>query len=209
MCVRFIMYSQPRDQDDFISEMMQSSLIKKFRDAGASVLTGGEARPTNVVPVIAPDRNGIKTVFPMRWGFRVPGLSLVVNARTETAAVRPTFRDAWRQHRCAIPAESYIEWEHIAAPNGKTRTGDKFSIHPAEEPVTWLCGLYRIEDGLPVFTVLTREPSESVRHIHDRMPLILPESLIDAWVDPGRRAEDLLGHAVTALAAARMGGADN
>jgi len=209
MCVRFIMYSQPRDQDDFISEMMQSSLIKKFRDAGASVLTGGEARPTNVVPVIAPDRNGIKTVFPMRWGFRVPGLSLVVNARTETAAVRPTFRDAWRQHRCAIPAESYIEWEHIAAPNGKTRTGDKFSIHPAEEPVTWLCGLYRIEDGLPVFTVLTREPPESVRHIHDRMPLILPESLIDAWVDPGRRAEDLLGHAVTALAADRMGGADN
>jgi putative SOS response-associated peptidase YedK len=203
------MYSQPRDQDDFISEMMQSSLIKKFRDAGASVLTGGEARPTNVVPVIAPDRNGIKTVFPMRWGFRVPGLSLVVNARTETAAVRPTFRDAWRQHRCAIPAESYIEWEHIATPNGKTRTGDKFSIHPIEEPVTWLCGLYRIEDGLPVFTVLTREPSESVRHIHDRMPLILPESLIDAWVDPGRRAEDLLGHAVTALAADRMGGADN
>ena len=209
MCVRFIMYSQPRDQDDFISEMMQSALIKKFRDAGASVLTGGEARPTNVVPVIAPDRNGIKTVFPMRWGFRVTGLSLVVNARTETAAVRPTFRDAWRQHRCAIPAESYIEWEHIAAPNGKTRTGDKFSIHPAEEPVTWLCGLYRIEDGLPVFTVLTREPSDSVRHIHDRMPLILPGSLIDAWVDPNRRAEDLLGNAVTALVADRMGGTVN
>lgn len=209
MCVRFIMYSQPRDQDDFISEMMQSSLIKKFRDAGASVLTGGEARLTNVVPVIAPDRNGIKTVFPMRWGFRVPGLSLVVNARTETAAVRPTFRDAWRQHRCAIPAESYIEWEHIAAPNGKTRTGDKFSIHPIEEPVTWLCGLYRIEDGLPVFTVLTREPSESVRHIHDRMPLILPGSFVDDWVDPNRKAEDLLSHAVTALAADRMGGADN
>ena len=209
MCVRFIMYSQPRDQDDFISEMMQSALIKKFRDAGASVLTGGEASPTNVVPVIAPDRNGIKTVFPMRWGFRVTGLSLVVNARTETAAVRPTFRDAWRQHRCAIPAESYIEWEHIAAPNGKTRTGDKFSIHPAEEPVTWLCGLYRIEDGLPVFTVLTREPSESVRHIHDRMPLILPGSLIDVWVDPNRRAEDLLGNAVTALVADRMGGTVN
>ena len=209
MCVRFIMYSQPRDQDDFISEMMQSSLIKKFRDAGASVLTGGEARPTNVVPVIAPDKNGIKTVFPMRWGFRVPGLSLVVNARTETAAVRPTFRDAWRQHRCAIPAESYIEWEHIATPNGKTRTGDKFSIHPIEEPVTWLCGLYRIEDGLPVFTVLTREPSESVRHIHDRMPLILPGSFVDDWVDPNRKAEDLLSHAVTALAADRMGGADN
>ena len=209
MCVRFIMYSQPRDQDDFISEMMQSALIKKFRDAGASVLTGGEARPTNVVPVIAPDSNGIKTVFPMRWGFRVTGLSLVVNARTETAAVRPTFRDAWRQHRCAIPAESYIEWEHIAAPNGKTRMGDKFSIHPADEPVTWLCGLYRIEDGLPVFTVLTREPSESVRHIHDRMPLILPGSLIDVWVDPNRRAEDLLGNAVTALVADRMGGTVN
>ena len=208
MCVRFIMYSQPEDRDDIIPAVMRSALTKRFEDAGASVLTSGEIRPTNVIPVIAPDKTGARSVFPMRWGFRIPGKSLIVNARTETAAVRPTFRDPWKQHRCAIPAASYIEWEHLTSPDGRTRTGDRFSIHPADDPVTWLCGLYRIEDGLPVFTVLTREPSESVRKIHDRMPLILPGSMIDDWIDPGRRAEDLTGYAVTDLVLDRMGGSE-
>ncbi|MBP0968536.1 MAG: SOS response-associated peptidase [Oscillospiraceae bacterium] len=204
MCVRFIMYSQPREQDDIFSDVIQSSLARRFLEAGSPVMTSGEIRPTNVVPVIAPDREGLRSVFPMRWGFRIPGRSLIVNARTETAAVKPTFRDPWRQHRCAIPASSYIEWEHLTTPEGKTRTGDRFSIHPADEPVTWLCGLYRIEDGLPVFTVLTRDPSESVSRIHDRMPLILPDKMIDDWIDPARRAEDMLEYAVTDLVLDRM-----
>ena len=208
MCVRFIMYSHPEDRDEMISEAMRSALAKRFIESGSSVLTSGEIRPTNVVPVIAPNKEGARSVFPMRWGFRIPGRSLIVNARTESAAVKPTFREPWKQHRCAIPASSYIEWEHLPLPNGKTRTGDKFSIHPADEPVTWLCGLYRIEEGLPVFTILTREPSDPVRQIHDRMPLILPGDLIDDWISPDRRAEDMLEYAVTDLVLDRMGGTE-
>lgn len=204
MCVRFIMYSQPGELDDIISEVMRSALTKRFEDAGAAVLTSGEIRPTNVVPVIAPDKKGDRAVFPMRWGFRIPGRSLIVNARTETASVRPTFREHWKQHRCAVPSSAYIEWQHIATADGRKKTGDKYFIHPSAEPVTWLCGLYRIEDGLPVFTVLTREPSVSVSRIHDRMPLILPGDIIDDWIDPERNAEDLLEHAVTDLVLDRM-----
>ncbi len=63
--------------------------------------------------------------------------------------------------------------------------------------MTWLCGLYRIEEGLPVFVVLTREPGESIRFIHDRMPLILPEHLIDAWIMPDGRPEELLSQTLT------------
>lgn len=204
MCVRFIMYSQPGEREDIISEVMRSALTKRFEEAGAPVLTSGEIRPTNVVPVIAPNKKGGRAVFPMRWGFRIPGRSLIVNARTETASVRPTFRDPWRQHRCAIPSSAYIEWQHLTDPDGRKKMGERYSIHPSAEPVTWLCGLYRIEEGFPVFTVLTREPSESVRHIHDRMPLILPGDIIDDWIDPGKKAEDLLGYAVTDLVLDRM-----
>jgi putative SOS response-associated peptidase YedK len=70
-------------------------------------------------------------------------------------------------------------------------------IQPKGSAVTWLCGLYRIEEGLPVFVILTREPGEEIRFIHDRMPLIMPEHLIDEWIRPDTRPEDILGQALT------------
>ena len=61
-------------------------------------------------------------------------------------------------------------------------------IQPEGSAVTWLAGLYRIEDisgiQVPVFTVLTREPSEEIRYIHDRMPVILPGVDIEKWIKP-------------------------
>ena len=204
MCTRF--YIEPRSEElaEIMEAAMKTGLAGKFLIAGSAVLTSGEIRPTNVVPVIAPNKDGKRTVFPMRWGFRIPGRSLVVNARTETAAVRPTFRDSWRQHRCVIPASWYFEWEHLDAPGGKTKTGDKFAIQPNGRSVTWLCGLYRIEDGFPAFTVLTREPSDDVRRIHNRMPLILPEEMTDAWISPEQKPEDIIRYAVTDLVMERV-----
>ena len=72
-------------------------------------------------------------------------------------------------------------------------------IQPKGASVTWLAGLYRMEDGLPVFTVLTREPPEELRHIQDRMPLILPKEKIDDWIRPDTKPEELLRYAVTEL----------
>ena len=92
MCTRF--YVEP-DTEEFraiIAEAMSSPLARKFVHAGSAVLQSGEIRPTNVVPVIAPDRNGRQAVFPMKWGFQIPGKSLLVNARCETAAEKPSFR---------------------------------------------------------------------------------------------------------------------
>ena len=204
MCTRFYIEPRSEELDEIMEAAMKTGLARKFLIAGSAVLTSGEIRPTNVVPVIAPNKDVKRTVFPMRWGFRIPGRSLVVNARTETAAVRPTFRDSWRQHMCVIPASWYFEWEHLDAPGGKTKTGDKFAIQPNGQSVTWLCGLYRIEDGFPAFTVLTREPSDDVRRIHDRMPLILPEEMTDAWISPEQKPEDIIGYAVTDLVMERV-----
>ena len=189
MCTRFYIEPRSEELDEIMEAAMKTGLARKFLIAGSAVLTSGEIRPTNVVPVIAPNKDGKRTVFPMR---------------SETAAVRPTFRDSWRQHRCVIPASWYFEWEHLDAPGGKTKTGDKFAIQPNGQSVTWLCGLYRIEDGFPAFTVLTREPSDDVRRIHDRMPLILPEEMTDAWISPEQKPEDIIGYAVTDLVMERV-----
>ena len=70
-------------------------------------------------------------------------------------------------------------------------------IQPRGVSVTWLAGLYRVEDGLPVFTVLTREPTDELRQIHDRMPLVFPEQMIREWINPNANPGELVRHALT------------
>ena len=154
-----------------------------------------DIRPTDLTPVIAPDRNGKPAVFPMQWGYNAR--SLLINARVETAAEKPTFREDWIRHRCIIPASGYYEWEHLSAPDSKPKTGDKYAIYPVHSTMTWLCGLYRIEAGLPHFVVLTREPADSIRFIHDRMPLLLSEDYLSSWLAPTTNPVGLLQHAIT------------
>ncbi len=174
---------------------MVSSLGKEFRE-------NGEIRPTDMVTVIAPSATGEKTAFPMVWGYHIPGVDRpVVNARAESAKEKKSFAEDWRKHRCIIPASYYFEWEHLKRPDGKVKTGQKYAIQPKGSSVTWIAGLYRMEEknGLhyPVFTVLTREPSAELRKLHNRMAVILPESVIDDWLLPGSNPEEIINNALT------------
>ena len=171
MCCRYWTDESP-ELRPIVEEMNRSPLMRKWQDK-AKVKSYGEIFPTDVVPVIAPNRSGLRTVYPMKWGYS--GKSLLMNARSETAAEKPTFRGS----------------------DGKKHTGDKYMIHPKDCAVTWLCGLYRIENGLPVFVILTREPGETLRFLHDRMPLIMPEELVTEWIRPDRKPEELLPGALT------------
>ncbi|MBO4872482.1 MAG: SOS response-associated peptidase family protein [Lachnospiraceae bacterium] len=200
MCCRYWTDESPEIRE-IVEEMLRSPLIGRWQQT-AAVKTSGEIRPADVAPVIAPNRRGEKAVFPMRWGFREK--TLLINARSETASVKPTFRDAWVRHRCIIPAAHYFEWEHLTSPSGRKKTGEKYRIRPAGEALTWLCGLYRIENGLPVFVVLTRDADPSLRFLHDRMPLILPEQAAMEWIRPDQSPEELLGAALTAMLAEKV-----
>ena len=195
MCCRYWADESPEIRE-IVEEMNRSPLVEKWHKT-TGITTYGEIRPTNVVPVIASKRSGEKSVFPMKWGFS--GRTLLMNARTETAPEKATFRDAWASHRCIVPASWYFEWEHLIGKDGKKRTGDKYLIQPKGSPMTWLCGLYRIEDGLPVFVILTREPGEGIRFIHDRMPLIMPGDCVDEWIRSGAKPEELVEHALTEM----------
>ena len=205
MCTRFYVEPDTEETRVLIAAVQKSQLTGKFIKSGSAVLTSGEIRPTNVVPVIATGRNGKKAVFPMRWGFQIPGRSLLVNARSETAGEKPTFKESWEKHRCIIPASWYFEWEHLLSPTGQMKTGAKYMIQPCDSSMTWLAGLYRIEDGLPVFAVLTREPSEPLRRIHDRMPLIFPREHIAEWIDPRTNPQEVLRYALRDMVAEKVG----
>ena len=193
MCSRYWTEESP-ELRAIVEQMNRSPLVGKWQNTTA-VKTYGEMRPTDVVPVIAPNRSGERAVYPMKWGYT--GKSLLINARSETAADKPTFRDDWARHRCIIPASWYYEWEHVPTPSGKSKAGDKYAIMPKGGELTWLCGLYRLENNFPHFVILTREPGDSIAFIHDRMPFILPESKVDFWIDPERNPHMLLGSAIT------------
>jgi len=201
MCTRYYMEMSP-ELRPIVEEAKASSLAAWMTDRLARPMkTEGEIRPTDMVPVIAPNRHGARTVFPMVWGYSIPGLDRpVVNCRMETAPYKDVWKEGWRSHRCIIPASWYFEWEHIPLAGGRTKTGQKHMIQTKGSEMTWLAGLYRLEEyrdlKYPVFAVLTREPVEELRRIHDRMPLILPSSAIDDWISPEKKAEETAGLAV-------------
>ena len=138
----------------------------------------------------------------MLWGFRVRGADRpVVNARVESAPLKPLWKEAWAKHRCIIPASWYFEWEHFFSPSGKPKTGDKYLIQPRSLEVCYMAGLYRLEEfrdlRYPVFAILTRASSPELSRIHDRMPVVLPAELIGEWIRPEGDAGEIVKAAIT------------
>ena len=165
------------------------------------LVTYGEVYPADTIPVLAASAITRKiTAHPMTWGLKIKEDSKrpILNARVETAAIKPTFKELWESHRCVIPCSWYFEWTHP-----ETGKGTKYVIQPMGDDKTFLCGLYRITGRSGEVVVLTRAASESAVQIHDRMPLMISESDINAWIDPtaGKRAlEELVKRAKTEVA---------
>lgn len=201
MCCRYWMEESP-ELRPFVEAVNRSPLKDKMVSKLARpIKTTGEIRPTDMVPVVAPNAKGEAVVFPMIWGFSNPKAGQpLVNCRVETVATKPTWRESWERHRCIVPASWYYEWEHFVSPDGRTKTGDKYMIQPRGSRITYLAGLYRIEEtaGLkyPVFAILTREPSEEIRFIHERMPLILPKEAVTSWIRPEGNPNELIQTAI-------------
>ena len=200
MCCRYYMEMSPKLRP--IVEAAQKSRL--YRDNVARIArpltTGGEVFPDSLVPVLATNKAGEKAVFPMLWGYNIPGIKRpIANARSESAAEKPAFKEGWATHRCVIPASWYYEWEHTTTPAGKTKAGEKYAILPKDGDMTWLCGIYRMENNYPHFVILTREPGASISFIHDRMPFILPEADVEKWIDPNVNPHVLLSSALTEM----------
>ena len=137
----------------------------------------GEIRPTDVAPAIANSRARRQRPFLMRWGFGGRDSHVVINARSETALVRPMFRDAMLERRCLVPASYYFEWQA----QGKRRIRHAMK---QDGPVMYMAGLYRLEAGEPLaaFTILTQKADERIAHVHDRMPVLLPAQWAEEWL---------------------------
>jgi putative SOS response-associated peptidase YedK len=154
--------------------------------------------PTDPVLAIRLDREGAREPGVLRWGliphFADPGEfdRLLINARAETVAEAPAFRDAFRSHRCLIVADGFYEWR-------EEETGKKpvWITRPSREPFAF-AGLWaraRRPDGSDLHScaIVTCRPGDVVAPIHDRMPVILDQGREEAWLDPDTASADLLG----------------
>lgn len=144
--------------------------------------------PTQDAPVIvggAPRRVALH-----RWGLLPPWSkdlrvgARAINARAETAATRPTFRDAWRHRRCLVPADGFYEWRR----EGERKT--PFHVRTRGGVAATFAGLWerwKSPDGVWVrsFAILTVPALGGVAAIHDRMPALVAPGHREAWIDPG------------------------
>jgi putative SOS response-associated peptidase YedK len=126
---------------------------------------------------IVADHGGHRGILPAIWGIPAPfaGKGLLINARLETASQKPTFRNAYRMRRCAVPADGFYEWKAEA----KERTPHWF--HAESRRPFLFAGLFETEPLLS-FTILTRPADAIVAPIHARMPVILGLHQASAWI---------------------------
>lgn len=143
---------------------------------------------------IALNRRMNRHAFVMRWGYHLDK-KLVFNARSETAHEKGMFAESAVIRRCLIPASAYFEWDNRQKPCTKYR------FHVPERPTIYLAGLYRFEQDSPhpVFTILTRQATEELSCFHDRMPVIIPPAMTNAWLDHSQDYRVLLTYAHTQL----------
>jgi putative SOS response-associated peptidase YedK len=146
--------------------------------------------PTQYVAAVRVDREGQRRLSMLYWGL-VPSWAKdksvgarMINARAETLRDKPAFRKAYERRRCLVLANGYYEWQRIGA-----RKQPWFIGLAGDEPFAF-AGLWEgwrdPADGewLRSCSIVTTTPAQSIAHLHDRMPVILPSSAHAAWLDP-------------------------
>lgn len=135
-----------------------------------------EVFPSAVAPIIIASNGKAKPEL-VKWGF--PGFQkneLIINARSETASIKPKFKQAFLMRRCVIPSTGFYEWSHD---NQKK----KYKFNLPEHDNLYMAGIWNEYDGEKRFVILTTTANQSMVQIHNRMPLILPKELIRSWIN--------------------------
>jgi putative SOS response-associated peptidase YedK len=154
--------------------------------------------PTDLVPIIRMGEDGQRELVMARWGLvpfwmkDIPKKAFI-NARAETVATTPMFRDAFAKRRCLIPATGFYEWQQRASGKQPYRIR-RHDLEPFAFAGLWEHARIGGEDVIST-TIIVCDANERVAPLHGRMPVILEPADYDAWLNPttpGREAHGLL-----------------
>ena len=160
--------------------------------------------PTTDVWVVHAD-GGVRRLDPFRWGLLphwAKDMSIgskMINARAETVMTKNAFKSSFAKRRCIVPADGFYEWKPLAA--GERRKQPYFIHRPDGEPFAFggLWSEWRGKDPhgedvtVRTTTIITGEANEKMAELHDRMPLILPPSAWEEWLDPAQTDIESMG----------------
>lgn len=174
--------------------------------SASSLALNWNIAPTNPIYIVRAqnpsviDPDGIKkyerTLATVSWGLIGPWItdaqearasqSRAINARSESIHEKPTFRNAFRQSRCLIPASGYYEW---ATALGQYSPKQPFYIHARDNTQLSIAGIWsRWISGSGEITetasIITQEAQGELSLIHNRMPVFMPRNRWDLWLDP-------------------------
>jgi len=162
--------------------------------------------PREMSPIVF-ERNGNRQLTAGLWTLLPPWAKRLeyaneistFNAKAETIAEKPTYRNAFLNRRCIVPAEAFYEWV------GSKRKRQPLHISRRDGNFMSMAGLYSYwkPEGskgrpIPTFTIVTVEPNQWMAKIHDRMPAILPDDGIETWLDPAVSDPEVLGELLKA-----------
>ena len=161
-------------------------------------LLSPDVRPTEHKPIVRLSREGDRKCVLARWGLvpywakDVKFGNRCINARAETLATTPAFREAYARRHCLVPLNAFYEW---SGPQGQ-RT--QWRIRLKDEPLFALAGLWEwwrdatTQQGVASYTIITTEANASIAPLHDRMPVIVAPMDYARWLVAGNEAHDLL-----------------
>lgn len=191
MCGRFVQ-KDLRELADAFGAILRSDLPP------SALVPRHNIAPTQTVGIIGRNAADTRSLTCMRWGL-VPGWARddsgggkLFNARSESAAEKPSFRAALRHRRAVIPADGFYEWQTAAS-----RERQPWYISRADGAPMAFAALWEVWRGgtAPLFTctILTVAANDDIADLHERMPVLLDGAAIDAWLDPATDAAVLHG----------------
>ena len=166
--------------------------------------------PTQPVAAVRmSSRSGTRELTHLHWGLiprwaKDPKIgSRMINARSETAAEKPSFRAAMKYRRCLIPADGFYEWQKL---NGRKQP---VRIHMKDGQPFAIAGLWehwQSKEGSEIesCTLLTTGPNELLEPVHNRMPVIIAPDDFDLWLDPAAQHAGEVQHLLRSYPVAEM-----
>lgn len=165
-----------------MQDLLDSQSI--MADASLKAEPGRDVRPSDASAVIYQRGNGL-AAGDMRWGFSNPyKKGLIINARAETAAEKNLFADSVAKRRCIIPASGFYEWDPYKA---------RFRFAMPDGGLILMAGFWHEEQGTPRYTILTTEANDSMKPVHDRMPVMIGRDEIRPWIFDDSKLTEFLG----------------
>lgn len=167
MCGRYTLFDEIENTeiDNMIREIMQNSPDVKIHT--------GEIFPTNTAPIIIAQGESLK-LAPSVWGFPKFNTSgVIINARAETAADKNTFRDSLLKRRCIVPSTGFYEWDSEKR---------KYLFNLPGKRTLYMAGFWNNYEGVSRYVILTTAANESMKNVHNQMPVILLQDRMKMWM---------------------------